>query len=163
VAVVRLFPARALAVEGDGLVAGAVLAVDGFQLRRWRRDAVLVLVGHELGSHAEEKEQHGKVEERVGTADEPEGNEQAEKVLHDELEGGEVEDEQDEDGGGGAVQDVGRGVLEGEAQATLAVADRCKKALKRETIIKKTVKNLNYFEKLPLQQFKFEKTVKIKI
>ena len=82
-----------------------------------------MLVGNELGIGAEEEEEEGKVEERVEGANDPEGDEEEEEVLHDELEGREVENEKDEDRGGDGVEDVGNCVIEGETQATIAIAD----------------------------------------
>lgn len=70
-----------------------------------------MLIWHKLGIHSEEEEKEGIVEETIDGAEEPEGDQEVEKVLDDELEGWKVENEEDEDRGGDAVEDVGNCVF----------------------------------------------------
>lgn len=81
-AVVRLLPARALAVERDRL-----LFVHRLELRRWCRDSVDVKVRHQLGSGSEEEKKHREVEQAVEGAKQPEADQKEEEMLHDELKG----------------------------------------------------------------------------
>lgn len=82
-AVVRLLPARPLAVECDRLL----FVVHRLQLRRRRRYSVDVKVRHQFGGRSEEKEKHREMEQAVEGAEQPEADQKEEEMLHDELEG----------------------------------------------------------------------------
>lgn len=74
------------------------------------------------------------MEKAVQGAQEPEGHQQEEEMLHDELEGGEVEDEKDDDAGGDSVDDVGYRVLEGQAETPFPLSNRCYEALMEKNL-----------------------------
>lgn len=69
------------------------------------------------------------MEQAVEGAEKPEADQKKEEMLHDELEGWEVENEQDDDAGGDSVKDEGDGVLKCQPETSVAVADRCYEAL----------------------------------
>lgn len=105
-----LLPAASLVMHGDRLV---LLLIHRLELRRGRRNSILMLIWHKFRVHSEEKEEKWIVEETVDGAKYPERDEKVEEVLDDELEGREVKNEEDENGGCDAVKDVGNGVLQG--------------------------------------------------
>lgn len=88
---------------------------------------------NEFRCRSEEKQQHREVKQAVYGAEQPESYQQEEEMLHDELEGREVENQQDEDAGGDAMENEWNRVLQGEAQATLSVADRSYETLKKKS------------------------------
>lgn len=117
----RLLPTRSLAVKRYRLL----LIIARLQLRRWRRNAIDMMMGNQLGRRPEQKQQHWIMEEAVDGAEDPESDEKVEEVLDDELKGRKVENQEDQNARRYAVENEWNRVFQSQTESPLAVADRC--------------------------------------
>lgn len=76
-------------------------------------------------------EQHWKEEESVDHTDDHDREQQPKEVTHDKLEGWNVQHDYGNDGGTGAVHDWWQGVLKGQPNTAIFVADWGDKALEK--------------------------------